>query len=164
MDFTESLLQEFDQEMRTTRRVLERVPDGQGAWRPHEKSFSLEHLAQLVSWMPGWIGQTLTHTELDLGAGSGYSSESTATLLAGFDKAVASSRRAIENAKDDDWSVTWTLRHGEHEIFSMPRAQVVRMHISHLVHHRAQLGVYLRLLDVPVPSMYGPTADEQGFG
>jgi uncharacterized damage-inducible protein DinB len=160
MSRRDELLEEFDQEMATTRRVLERVPDEKGAWRPHEKSFSLEHLAQLVSWMPGWIGQTLRETSLDLASGGGYTSETTATLLKGFDENVASSRAAIENVQEDDWQVTWTLRNGDNELFSSPRWQVVRMHMSHLVHHRAQLGVYLRLLDVPVPSMYGPTADE----
>jgi uncharacterized damage-inducible protein DinB len=140
------------------------VPDEKGAWKPHEKSFSLEHLAQLVSWMPGWIGQTLRETSLDLAAGGGYTSETTATLLKGFDENVASSRAAIENVPEDDWQVTWTLRHGDNELLSSPRWKVVRMHMSHLAHHRAQLGVYLRLLDVPVPSMYGPTADEPWGG
>ncbi len=163
MNRKEELLLEFDQEMATTRRLLERVPDGEGSWKPHEKSFSLEHLAQLVSWMPGWIGQTLRETSLDLGAGAGYSSETTETLLRGFDENVASSREAIQAVKEEDWQVTWALKHGAHELMSAPRWQVVRMHMSHLVHHRAQLGVYLRLLDVPVPSMYGPTADE-GWG
>jgi uncharacterized damage-inducible protein DinB len=160
----DELLMEFDQEMATTRRVLERVPDAKGSWKPHPKSFSLEHLAQLVSWMPGWIGQTLRETSLDLGGGPGYSSESTATLLRGFDENVADSRAAIEAVQDQDWDVTWALEHGGQELMSAPRWQVVRMHMSHLVHHRAQLGVYLRLLDVPVPSMYGPTADESWGG
>jgi uncharacterized damage-inducible protein DinB len=114
--------------------------------------------------MPGWIGQTLRETSLDLASGGGYTSETTAMLLKGFDENVASSRAAIENVQEDDWQVTWTLRHGDNELFSAPRWQVVRMHMSHLVHHRAQLGVYLRLLDVPVPSMYGPTADEPWGG
>jgi uncharacterized damage-inducible protein DinB len=146
--------------MVATRRVIERVPDGKGSWKPHEKSFSLEHLAQLVAWMPGWIAQTLRETSLDLAAGTGYSSETTATLLKLFDDNVADTRGAIQAVKDDDWNVTWSLFMGDRELMSAPRWQVVRMHVSHLVHHRAQLGVYLRLLDVPVPAMYGPTADE----
>lgn len=160
----DELLEEFHEEMATTRRVLERVPDGKGSWKPHPKSFSLEHLAQLVSWMPGWIGQTLKETSLDLGGSAGYSSETTATLLEGFDDNVADSHAAIEAVQDGDWNVTWALRHGDRELMSAPRWKVVRMHLSHLVHHRAQLGVYLRLLDVPVPSMYGPTADEPWGG
>lgn len=161
MNRAQEILKEFDQEMVPTRRVLERVPDGKGKWKPHPKSFSLEHLAQLVSWMPGWIGQALRETSLDIGAVGGYSSETTATLLAGFDTNVASSRAALEEVKAKDWSVVWTLRHGQREILSLPRVEVVRMHLNHLVHHRAQLGVYLRLLDVPVPAMYGPSADER---
>ena len=160
----DELLEEFEQEMATTRRVLERVPDEKGAWKPHEKSFSLEHLAQLVSWMPGWIGQTLRETSLDLAAEAGYSSESTETLVKGFDENVASSRAAIRAVTADDWEVTWALRHGDRELMRAPRWKVVRMHMSHLAHHRAQLGVYLRLLNVPVPSMYGPTADEGWSG
>jgi uncharacterized damage-inducible protein DinB len=101
---------------------------------------------------------------LDLGSAGGYSSETTATLLKGFDDNVAASRAAIEAVEDDDWEVVWTLRHGDRELMSAPRRQVVRMRMSHLAHHRAQLGVYLRLLDVPVPSMYGPTADEPWGG
>jgi uncharacterized damage-inducible protein DinB len=161
MSRKEELLEEFDEEMGTTRRVLERVPDDHGSWKPHEKSFSLEHLAQLVAMMPGWIGQTLRETSLDLQGGPGYSSESVDTLLKMFDENVASSRAAIEDVEEGDWHVTWKLLLGDRELMSMPRYKVVRQHMSHLAHHRAQLGVYLRLLDVPVPSMYGPTADER---
>lgn len=163
MNRRDELLEEFVEEMATTRRVLERVPDEKGAWKPHEKSFSLEHLAQLVSWMPGWIGQTLSETSLDLAGQAGYSSETIETLLKGFDENVAMSREAIQGVEEDDWEVVWTLRHGDNELMSAPRWKVVRMHMSHLAHHRAQLGIYLRLLDVPVPPMYGPTADE-GWG
>ena len=101
MNRRDELLEEFDQEMAVTRRVLERVPDEKGPGKPHEKSFSLEHLAQLVSWMPGWIGQTLRETSLDLATGTGYSSEKTATLLKGFDENVAASRGAIQAVEDD---------------------------------------------------------------
>jgi uncharacterized damage-inducible protein DinB len=154
------LLAEFDQEMKYTRKVLERVPEGKGEWKPHPKSFSLGHLAQLVSWMPGWIGQALRNPSLDLGDTAEYSQELPATLLAGFEKGAKESREAIEQAKDDDWESPWSLTKGDTIFMSMPRMDVVRMHINHLVHHRAQLGVYLRLLDVPVPAMYGPSADE----
>ncbi|HET7583828.1 MAG TPA: DinB family protein [Gemmatimonadaceae bacterium] len=164
MDRKSELLKEFDQEMRTTRRVLERVPDGKGSWKPHPKSFSLEHLAQLVSWMPGWIGQALRETSLELSGAGQYSSESPATLLAAFDQNVRDTRAAIQAVRDADWEVSWALTHGGRELMRAPRHEIVRQHMSHLVHHRAQLGVYLRLLDVPVPSMYGPTADEQWGG
>lgn len=161
MSIGQSLLPEFDQEMATTRRVLERVPGDRAEWKPHPKSFSLGHLAQLVSWMPGWIANTLRDTKLDLQGAAGYSLEKTETLLAGFDQNVKDARSALEAAKDADFEVPWSLTRGEQVLFTAPRAAVVRSHISHLSHHRGQLTVYLRLLDVPVPSIYGPTADER---
>ena len=157
----DALLKEFDHEMQVTRRVLERVPDGKPDWKPHAKSFSLAHLAQLVSWMPGWIAQALEHEMLDFGSAPKYSNEKVATLLSEFDENVAAARKAIAATRGDAWKVNWSLRSGDRVFMTLPRDEVTRQTISHLVHHRAQLGVYLRLLDVPVPSMYGPTADER---
>lgn len=164
MSIAEKLLPEFDQEMATTRRVLERVPDDNPDWKPHPKSFSIAHLAQLLSWMPGWIGQTLTSTELDLASGSGYSVESTDALLKAFDENVRTTREAIAASKDSDYDVPWSLKMKGNVLFTMPRGEVVRQHISHLSHHRGQMSVYLRMRDVPVPSIYGPTADESWGG
>jgi uncharacterized damage-inducible protein DinB len=161
MTIAETLLPEFEQEMATTRRLLQRVPSEKAQWKPHPKSFALGHLAQLVSWMPGWIGNTLRQTELNLGGTPGYSFETTETLLQGFDGNVRESRAALASAKDADFSVPWSLKHGERVLFTAPRGVVVRTHISHLAHHRGQLTVYLRLLDIPIPSIYGPTADER---
>jgi len=154
-------LQEFDTEMATTRRLLERVPDDKGKWKPHEKSFPLAHLAQLLSGVPGWIAQTLTQTELSLGDGPGYAFQPTASLLKAFDDNVSSAREALEKTTGNALDVVWSLKVGGQVVFGGPRHEVVRNHLSHLVHHRGQLSVYLRLIDVPVPSMYGPTADEQ---
>lgn len=161
MTIAEMLLPEFDQEMATTRRVLERVPGEKGEWKPHPKSFSLGHLAQLVAWMPGWFTQMLQESELDLSEAAGYSVESTETLLRMFDENVRVARETIAAASDADFAQPWSLKRGGEVLLTMPRAAVVRQTISHLVHHRAQLTVYLRLLDVPVPSVYGPTADEK---
>ena len=161
MTISQTLLPEFDQEMGPTRKLLERVPDDKGPWKPHPKSFPLGHLAQLVSWMPGWITTTLGGTFLDLATGGRYSFEPTATLLAGFDKNVREAKAAIAAARDSDFDVLWSLKHGTRVLFTAPRGVVVRQHISHLIHHRGQLTVYLRLLDVPIPSIYGPTADER---
>ncbi|MGE0354564.1 MAG: DinB family protein [Gemmatimonadales bacterium] len=158
-----ALLTEFDQEMATTRRLLERVPDGKAEWKPHPKSFALGHLAQLISWMPGWIANTLTRTELNLLTAPGYSFEPTEVLLAGFDRNVADARAAIAAVTDPDLEVSWALKRGDQVLYTAPRGVVVRNHISHLSHHRGQLTVYLRLLDVPIPPVYGPTADERGF-
>jgi hypothetical protein len=161
------LLPEFDNEIAVTRRVLERVPDGRGEWKPHPKSFPLGHLAQLVARLPGWAALTMTRTELDLAPTSGptfpgYSFETTATLLAEFDRGAVAGREAIAKASDADFDVPWTLKRAGQVLLTTNRYGIVRsMTINHIVHHRAQLGVYLRMLDVPVPQMYGPTADER---
>lgn len=160
MTIAESLLKEFDQEMATTRRLLERVPSAKADWKPHEKSFPLGHLAQLVSGMPGWLTNIVTETELDLTKGGKYSFETTDTLLAAFDKNVRDARAAITNTVDEAFAVEWSLKMGPKTLFTDTRRDVVRQTINHLVHHRGQLTVYLRLLDVPIPSIYGPTADE----
>lgn len=161
MTISSTLLPEFDMEMATTRRVLERVPTEKGQWKPHSKSFTLGHLAQLVAGMPGWIANTLSENDLDLAKYPGYSYETTENLLRTFDRNVAAAHKAIANSKDADYKKEWSLRHGDRVIFTQPRGPVVRTHINHLIHHRGQLSVYLRLIDVPVPSIYGPTADEK---
>ena len=164
MSIAGTLLPEFDQEMAATRRILERVPDDNPDWKPHPKSFSIAHLAQLLAWMPGWIGQTLTSTGLDLASGGGYSVESTETLLRTFDEKVRASRAAIAAARESDYHVPWSLKMKGKVLFTLPRGVVLRQHISHLSHHRGQMTVYLRMRDVPVPSVYGPTADEPWQG
>lgn len=153
------LLPEFDQEMRTTRTLLERVPDAEGAWKPHPKSFSLGHLAQLISWMPGWITLAVRDDRLDLSGAPPYSLESTQTLLEQFDRNVAQAREALASVSDDELVKPWSLTHGSVVLMTLPKGDVVRQNISHLVHHRGQLSVYLRLVDVPLPPIYGPTAD-----
>lgn len=160
MSLSQMFVPEFDQEMATTRRLLERVPYDKVAWKPHVKSFSMGHLAQLVSRMPGWITNMMRETELDLGVAAGYSNEKTETLLAEFDQLVREAHATLAAAKDEDFMVPWSLKRGNQVFFTMPRVAVVRQTINHLVHHRGQLTVYLRLVDVPLPSIYGPTADE----
>jgi uncharacterized damage-inducible protein DinB len=159
----ETLLPELDAEMPVTRRVLERVPSEQGEWKPHPRSFPIGHLAQLVAGMPGWLTNIVQETHLDLAKGGAYTFEKTETLLRTFDKVVDEARRAIAAAKDSDYDVDWSLKMGPTVLFTAPRRAVVRQTINHLVHHRGQLTVYLRLLDIPIPSIYGPTADEKTF-
>jgi uncharacterized damage-inducible protein DinB len=156
-----SFLAELDVEMPTTRRLLERVPDERVRWKPHPKSFSMGHLAQLVARMPGWLTHTLRHDMLDLSSFQGYSDEKTATLLAEFDRNVAEARAALADARDEDFLVPWSLKMKGQVLFTMPRLAVMRQNVNHLVHHRGQLSVYLRLVDVPLPLIYGPTADEK---
>jgi uncharacterized damage-inducible protein DinB len=158
---SQAFLSELEMEMPVTRRLLERVPSDQGAWKPHEKSFSLGHLAQLVARMPGWLTLTMKQNALDLSGGQPYSLEKTETLLAEFDRGVKEARDVIGKAKDEDYMVPWSLRTGDRVLFTLPRIAVMRQNINHLVHHRGQLSVYLRLQNVPLPSIYGPTADER---
>jgi uncharacterized damage-inducible protein DinB len=160
MSIADTLLPEFDQEMATTRKVIERVPTDKGEFKPHPKSFSLGHLTQLVAGMPGWITNAVTQTSLNLGDYPGYSYEKTEDLIKSFDKHVKEARKALTSARDSDFMVPWSLKRGDQVFFTAPRAAIVRQTINHLVHHRGQLTVYLRLVDVPVPSIYGPTADE----
>jgi uncharacterized damage-inducible protein DinB len=161
MSIAASMIPEFDQEMQATRRMLERVPDDRAEWKPHPKSFAIGHLAQLLSWMPGWFTNTLTQSSLDLAGAGGYTFEPTAKLVAVFDQNVASARAALAAATDASLAELWTLKHGDAVLFTTPRGIIIRNHMSHLIHHRGQLSVYLRLLDIPVPSVYGPTADER---
>ena len=156
------LLPEFDQEMTNTRRMLESVPDAKLAYRPHKKSYSLRDLAAHIANLPTWTSVTLTTTELDVSQPfDRVIPESRNEILAQFDENVAGARAVLGKTSADDMKVDWTLRSGDRVVFTMPRAATFRAFVmSHLIHHRAQLGVYLRLLDVPVPGMYGPSADE----
>ena len=163
MPMSDALLSEFDSEMKTTRRVIERVPSDKGDWKPHPKSFSLAHLTQLVATMPGWVTSIVKGIDIDLLKFGGYSNQKTESLLQQFDKHVAEARAAIGAAKDGDYSRSWKLTRGEMVLLQASRGDMVRQTVNHLVHHRGQLTVYLRLLDVPVPSIYGPSADERTF-
>jgi len=160
MTIGQSMLAEFDSEMGTTRRVLERVPSDKGEWRPHPKSFPIAHLAQLIAGMPSWITRTLQAPSLDISQFKGYTFEKTETLLDVFDKNVHDAHEALAAATDEAFAAPWSLVRGDQVFFTLPTGVVVRQNLNHLVHHRGQMTVYLRLLDIPVPSVYGPTADE----
>jgi uncharacterized damage-inducible protein DinB len=166
MPISESLLPEFNQEMANTRKVLERVPAEKWNWKPHAKSGTLGWLAAHVGTIPGWYAMTLQTESLDYAPVDGpqYTPpkiENTQQLLSAFDKESGEARAALAAASDNDFQKNWTLLAGGKEIFTMPRLACLRgMVMNHLIHHRAQLTVYLRLLDVPVPGLYGPSADE----
>jgi uncharacterized damage-inducible protein DinB len=165
MAFAQHFLPEFDHEMATTRTLLERVPEDRATWRPHAKSMTLGDLAAHVGTIPGYGTGVITRTEVDMNppGGPAYTPArftTKAELLATFDKKVAEARAAIAGAADDAFSVPWSLKSGGQTIFTVPRAGALRTFMmSHIIHHRGQLSVYLRLLDVPLPSIYGPTAD-----
>ncbi|MDA1184277.1 MAG: DinB family protein [Acidobacteria bacterium] len=165
MPIADGLLPEFDHETTTTRKVLDRAPEDRFDWTPHPKSFSLGALASHVANLPAWGADVLTTTEFDVAAEQPpVAPTSKAALLATFDDNVAATRSALVGKTDEELQVMWSLTRGDTAIFSMPRAGVLRSFVlNHLIHHRGQLSVYLRLLDVPVPSIYGPSADEPSF-
>ena len=154
-------IKEFDHEMASTRKLHERVPTEKNRWKPHEKSFALGHLAQLVSWMPSWIVSSLREAHIDLATAPGYAFEPTEVLVREFDKNVQQARHALGSVVGPTLDEPWSLKHGERVLFTWPRGEIVRQHLNHLIHHRGQLTVYLRLVDVPLPQVYGPTADER---
>jgi len=165
MPFSQMLLPEFDVEMKNTRKLLECVPDGKFDYQPHPKSMTLGRLASHVAELPGWTIATLEQEVLEMAPGQkAYIAGSRAELLQIFDKNAAEARKRIEAASDEDWHKIWTFKFDGKTIMSMPRAGVMRgVIMNHLVHHRAQLGVFLRLNDVAIPGMYGPSADEAKF-
>jgi uncharacterized damage-inducible protein DinB len=166
MAIVDALLPEFDHEMGTTRRVLDRVPENEFAWRPHEKSMTLGQLAGHLANLPYWCRMILEGTSYDLSApGHERRAEvpaSRAELVKNFDDKVSAARGVLVRMTDPELMVYWTLKNGDHEVFTMPRISVVRgFFLNHSIHHRGQLTVYLRLKNVPLPPIYGPTADEQ---
>lgn len=162
MTIAEALLPEFDHEMGVTRRLLERVPEDKFTWKPHAKSMSFVELATHVATIPSWGAPTLKQPELDLGGlAPNAVPASRSELLARFDTHVAETRAALVGRTDAEMLEVWSLKHNGQKIFTMPRAAVWRGFVlNHHVHHRGQLSIYLRLNDVPVPAMYGPSADE----
>lgn len=166
MKISETLLPEFDEEMKKTRKVLERVPDGKPDWRPHPKSMALGYMAVHLSMLPEWTNMTLGKSELDIaaarsGAWKMPDFESAAKCVETFDTKVAAARKALAAAGDDEMMQPWTLKNGDQVYFTAPKLSVLRgMVMNHIIHHRGQLTVYLRLNDVPLPQLYGPTADE----
>ena len=164
MTIAELLLPEFDQEMASTRKVLERVPDDKFGWKPHDKSFSMGNLASHIANMVTWTVDTMNRPEFDLDSVSmeemNRAAKDRAELLSSFDANTAKARAALDKP-DAAYFVPWTLRKGTQVFFTMPRYNCVRSFcLNHIVHHRAQLGVYLRMNNLPVPGVYGPSADE----
>ena len=166
MSYADTTLPEFDQEMAKTRKVLERVPEDKLEWKAHPKSNTIGWVANHLAEIPGWVAGTITMPSWDIAppGGKPYQSPKLATrqaILEIFDANVAKAREAIAAAKDDEMRKDWSLLHAGQPIFTMPRAAVIRGFVlNHTIHHRAILCVYLRLNDIPVPGMYGPSGDE----
>jgi len=170
MKLTDLFLGELEREAPVTRRALERVPDGRDDWKPHAKSMPLGRLAALVATMPAWLSMIVEKDEFDVQPAAGSSSSfarqfrTNQELVRGLDEAVASARAAFQRTTDEHLMKPWRLLAGGHVVAEQPRHIMLRESINHLAHHRGQLTVYLRLNDVPVPSIYGPTADDARFG
>jgi len=164
MPLIEALLPEFDREMGLTRRALERVPDGKFDWKPHPTSVTLGRLAEHLTEMPLWATTTLTqsHLEATTQRPADYTPPTTrAEVVALFDGCLKTARASLVNKTDGELAAPWTLKNGGKEIFTMPKSTVMRNFVlNHMIHHRAQLTVYFRMLGVPVPSIYGPSGDE----
>jgi uncharacterized damage-inducible protein DinB len=165
MDILRSLLTEMEREAQTTRKMLALVPNDKLDWQPHQKSMSLKRLATHVAELPGWVKMALTTDELDF-ANNPYTMAPITTnqdLLAFFDKSLEEGKQSLQQTSEDELLLPWTLRNGDEIYDTSPKGEVIRMSYCQTVHHRAQLGVYLRLLDIPIPGSYGPSADEMGM-
>lgn len=165
MTQTQIFMKEMEQEAKTTRKMLERVPSDKFAWAPHPKSMTIKRLASHIAELPGWATIALTTDGLNL-ADHPYAvpdMNTTEEVLAFFDKTQDIAMYHLKNATDNDLQPDWTLSYGDQVLNVSPKGDTVRVAISQTIHHRAQLGVFLRLLDIPIPGSYGPTADEQGY-
>ncbi len=163
MSLNEAFIAELQQEAVTTRKCLERIPEDKFDWKPHEKSFTMSRLATHIAEMVSWTNDTLEKSELDFATVDykPFEPKTTAELVEYFDKNLATATEALKNASDEALMENWKLRNGEEIYFEMPRVQVLRgMVFNHIINHRGQLSVYLRLNDISVPALYGPSADE----
>jgi uncharacterized damage-inducible protein DinB len=158
-----AFLAELENEAKTARACLERVPADKFDWKPHEKSMTMGRLASHVAEMFGWTKQSLTQDTLDFATGdyTPFEPKTTEELLTFFDDHIAAAKEVLNGATDETFMTPWTMRNGEQVYFTMPKVAVMRTFVmNHIIHHRGQLSVYLRLNDIPVPSIYGPSADE----
>jgi uncharacterized damage-inducible protein DinB len=165
MTMTQSLLKEMELEAATTRKMLEKVPSDRYDWKPHEKSMTVQKLATHVAELPSWVSMVLTTDELDFASNPYQPAQlnNSAELLDYFEKSLADGKAHLSKASDEQLLPNWTLRNGK-EIYNVSaKAEVIRMTYCQIVHHRAQLGVYLRLLNIPIPGSYGPSADDQSM-
>lgn len=165
MDLIPLLLKEMEAEAVTTRKMLQLIPTDKLSWKPHEKSMSLQNLAVHLAELPSWVSMALATSELDF-ATMDYTPApvaDAAALLPLFEKSFASGHEALEKAKEEDLLPSWTMRTGDTVHAVMTKYEVIRHSLSQTAHHRAQLGVYLRLLNIPIPGTYGPSADDADF-
>jgi uncharacterized damage-inducible protein DinB len=165
MTTIESLLKEMNAEAETTRKMLARIPDDKYDWQPHEKSMTVRRLATHLADIPSWMDMVINEDELNFATSTHKEPviNNTAELLKFMEESVNKGGTALSTANEDLLKKEWTLRNGDQVISVRPKSEVVRMAYCQIVHHRAQLGVYLRLLNVPIPGSYGPSADDLGL-
>jgi uncharacterized damage-inducible protein DinB len=165
MDIIKALLKEMETEAITSRKMMQLVPTEKLSWKPHEKSMSMQNLAVHIAELPSWVTMALTSTELDFAAMDYIPTPVTdaSDLLLLFETSLKSGVASLTNAKEDDLLPTWTMRTGEQIHAVMTKYEVIRVSLAQTIHHRAQLGVYLRLLNIPIPGSYGPSADDMSF-
>jgi uncharacterized damage-inducible protein DinB len=165
MDIIQMLQKELENESQTTRKMLQRIPDDKYSWKPHEKSMSVQQLATHIAELPAWVSMAITTDELDFAANPYQPSSinKTVDLMEFFEKSLEEGRNQLGKVSEKTLNENWTLRNGEDIYSTSSKAEVIRMTYCQIVHHRAQMGVYLRLLNVPIPGSYGPSADEMNF-
>ena len=165
MTMIEMFLKEMEQEAQTTRKMLERIPEDKYDWQPHKKSMTIQRLATHVAELPSWVAMAINTDELNFAANDYVPKlvKNNKELLDLLEKSLADGKASLEKSKDDILSKPWVMRNGDTIYTKSTKGEIIRMAYCQIVHHRAQLGVFLRLLDVPIPGSYGPSADENHF-
>jgi len=163
MSTAQRFIKEIQQEAAKNKSMLERIPEPKLSWKPHEKSMTIGRLGMHIAELPRWVDRCLNSKEYDMGSAPYNPNipKSHAEIMAEFDRQLNNAVRVLESASDSQLEENWKFRRGDKVIYDLPRAEVVRRQLNHIIHHRGQLSVFLRLLDVPVPGTYGPTADER---
>ncbi len=156
-------LEELESEVTSTHKCLERIPPDLSEWRPHEKSTTMGYLSLLVAEIPKWITHIILRSEIDFATFEHFQPQTTLDLVSYFDENIEEAKKALSQATDDELAGNFQLKRQGEILFTSPKIETIAQTINHLVHHRGQLTVYMRLNNIPVPSIYGPSADEQGF-
>lgn len=164
MEKTKEMLKELEMEAPATRKCLERIPDKLFDWKPHPNAMPMKSLAMTVADIPNWIAQIIESDEIDFATYERFKIENAADILERFNVSMERARRALQNAKDDDLVKNFELKHGGMVLSGSPKGESVSSTINHLVHHRGQLTVYMRMNDIPVPAIYGPSGDDNSWG
>lgn len=159
----QTFLKELEEEARATRKCLERIPENLFNWKPHERSMTMGYLALLVAEIPKWLTSMIENSEIDFATFEHFAPNTTDELVSHFDENLQGAKNALQQTSDEALSEPCFLKNNGQVVFTSPKKENIGSSINHLVHHRGQLTVYMRLNDIPVPSIYGPSADDRGF-